>query len=362
MRPGQRLASVVSPAPRSTWLDVLGTSPQRIAFQRPSWLDCVCEVGGYEDVSRLYVTAEGRSLVLPLVARHGFVHALRIAASLPAQWGFAGIIAPDGVRPEDVALVLEDLRAHTALRTSLKPGPLAAAAWEAAAPVGVPRVRHTVHVLDLEGGFDVVWRKRFSSNTRNKMRKAQRSSVTITQDPPSRAIAIFYQLYLRSIERWASKEREPAAIARLRWRWQRREPLEKFRAVARGLGGDLRTWLAWVDGRPAAAILVIVDGPNAVYWRAAMDVALAGPARANYLLQLRAIEDACAAGCRYYHMGESSPSIAEFKSAFGARPWRYDEYRLEALPLTSVVERVDAARGQLRDRFLADRSATRVPR
>jgi hypothetical protein len=69
-----------------------------------------------------------------------------------------------------------------------------------------------------------------------------------------------------------------------------------------------------------------------------MDVELAGPTRANYLLHRLAIEDACRAGCRTYHMGETggSSSLAQFKEALGARPHEYAEYVAEALPLTSI--------------------------
>jgi len=51
-----------------------------------------------------------------------------------------------------------------------------------------------------------------------------------------------------------------------------------------------------------------------------MDRQLAHPVRANRLLHRLAIEEACDAGCRSYHMGHSRPgsSLAEFKQSFGA--------------------------------------------
>jgi len=48
-----------------------------------------------------------------------------------------------------------------------------------------------------------------------------------------------------------------------------------------------------------------VHGENADYWRGYSRKDLAGPSRANNLLQRLAIEDACDAGCRYYSMGGS---------------------------------------------------------
>jgi lipid II:glycine glycyltransferase (peptidoglycan interpeptide bridge formation enzyme) len=69
-----------------------------------------------------------------------------------------------------------------------------------------------------------------------------------------------------------------------------------------------------------------------------MDKELAGPTRANYLLHRLAIEDACAAGCHHYHMGETgaSKSLAQFKTRFGAHPYPYAEYHLEMVPVTAV--------------------------
>jgi hypothetical protein len=76
-----------------------------------------------------------------------------------------------------------------------------------------------------------------------------------------------------------------------------------------------------------------------------MDRALAGPTRANYLLHSLAIEEACAARCRAYHMGESgeSSSLAQFKSRFGARPHAYAEYHLERLQWTVIDRRARGA-------------------
>ena len=72
--------------------------------------------------------------------------------------------------------------------------------------------------------------------------------------------------------------------------------------------------------------------------RGAMDADVAGPTRANDLLHRRAIEDACAAGCDSYHMGETgqSSSLAQFEERFGAVPVDHGEHFGERLPLHRV--------------------------
>jgi hypothetical protein len=80
----------------------------------------------------------------------------------------------------------------------------------------------------------------------------------------------------------------------------------------------------------------MLQGRNVSITRSAMDKALAAPTNAGYLLEWLAIENACAAGCRRYHLGESgtSRSLAHHKEGFGARAMPYAEYRIERFPLT----------------------------
>lgn len=330
---------VTSPAPREVWQELLRADPTALVSQTPAWVDCICALGGCEDASRLYETPDGRQLVLPMVRRRGLPAALAIQASLPPSWGMGGLLAAGGAAPEEVAAVFADLAARPALRTSLRPNPLAAEAWAAARPAVVVAVPRLAHVLDLEGGFERVWSERFKGETRTGVRKAERAGLVVECDTSGRLVPVFYDLFRRSVDRWARQQHEPLRLAR--WRAQRRDPLRKFQLVAERLGEACRIWVAWLDGRPAAAILVL-QGANASYTRGAMDKELAGPARANHLLHRLAIEDACRAGCRHYHMGESgsSASLAQFKSRFGAAPHRYAEYHLERLPITSLDDRL----------------------
>ena len=124
--------------------------------------------------------------------------------------------------------------------------------------------------------------------------------------------------------------------------------------MAAALGGAMRVWVAWKDGQPAASMVVLI-GANASDTRGAMNRELAGPTNANDLLQWLAIEDACLAGCRRYHLGESgrSRSLAHFKEKFGARPVPYREYRIERVP----VARLDALSRGLTKHLLRFRDA-----
>ncbi len=335
-----RRLHVTSPVPREVWREVLKSDAGSLVTQTPVWLDCICAMGGYEDASRLYETPEGRQLVLPMVRRKHLPEALTTVASLPYSWGFGGLVAAvEAFQAEEVAAVFADLAGLPFLHASIRPQPLAAETWAAARPPGVITIPRLAHALDLEGGFERVWTKRFASETRSAVRKAERAGLVVECDTSGKLVPVYYDLFRRSVDRWAYQQHEPLLLAR--WRSQQRDPLRKFQLIARALGEACRIWIAWVNGQPAAAILVL-QGANAHYTRGAMDKALAGPTRANDLLHRLAIEEACRAGCRYYHMGESgaSASLANFKSRFGAIAHPYAEYRLERLPITSIDDRL----------------------
>jgi len=329
------------------WDEVLASAPGALPTQTPTWLQCVCAVDGYEDASRLYETPDGRRLVLPLVRRRVLGRALSTEASLPIGWGPGGLLGEGGVvHPEDVRMVVAaDLARRHVLSIQLRPNPTTAATWERGVPDAVPREARMAQTLFLDGGFDRVWRTRFRSDTRNRVRRAERAGVVVERDDTGRLVPVFHELYAKSVARWARRTGDPIVLARLRA--ARREPDRKLRTVAAMLGAGCRVYAAFLDQQPVAAIVVLFGATTAAYWRGAMDEELAGRSFANYLLHRTAIEDAAEAGCLAYHMGDSArdSTLALFKSRFGAVEQYYASYRIERLPITRVAA---CARGAVR--------------
>ncbi len=127
------------------------------------------------------------------------------------------------------------------------------------------------------------------------------------------------------------------AGALARRRAARRDPIGKFDAIAKHMGKAFRHYVAFDGDTPAAAIIVLL-GRTASYIRGAMNRDVAARVRANDLLQWTAIQDACEAGCTYYHLHETgqSQSLARFKERLGAVPVNYCDYRIERFPVTKV--------------------------
>jgi len=326
---------VLSPAPREAWRELYRRDPEALPSQSPEWLDCICAFGGYKDASRLYTLPDGQQLLLPNVARKALPERLSVQASLPYAWGMGGVLTKRELRPEDLAVVFDDLTKRNVMSISLVPNPRQGSLWQAAQPEGIMGIPRRAHVLDLKGGFDKVWSERFTKQTRKQVRKAEKSGVVVECDTTGRLVPVFEALFQRSVDRWAEQQNEPRWLAHLRA--SQRDPFEKTRHIARSMGEACRVWVAWHEGVPVAASMVLV-GANVDGLRSVSDKTLAAPLNANDLLKKLAIEDACRAGCRYYHLGESGESagIAAFKERLGARPYPYTEYRLERLPLSRL--------------------------
>lgn len=326
---------VTSPAPREVWGALYTGDPHALPSQSPEWLDCLCSFEAYEDASRLYEFADGQQVLMPVVRRRGLRGALSLQSSLPYAWSVGGVISKRPLEINHLKALFGDLERTPFLTMRLLPNPLQGALWRAAQPVRARTVPRRAHVLDLEGGFDRVWKERFDAKTRNKVRKAERSNLTVERDTTGRLVSVFEALFQRSIDRWAAQQNEPRWLAHLRA--NRRDPLSKTQHITARMGEACPIWVAWLDGEPVAASMLLV-GSNLDGLRSASDKALAAPVCANDLLKKLIIEDGCNRGCRYLHMGESgwSTGISQFKERFGAQPYDYSEVWLERLPLNRL--------------------------
>jgi lipid II:glycine glycyltransferase (peptidoglycan interpeptide bridge formation enzyme) len=197
------------------------------------------------------------------------------------------------------------------------------------------RAARLAHAIDLDGGFGAVWHDRFSSSTRKYVTRAEQAGVTVECDTEGRLVPVYYELFRRATERWAAQQHEPLLLARLRG--HRRDPERKFATIARTMGEACRMYVAYVDGHPAAACLIL-SYHNANAARVVLDRQRVGRTGAPDLMMKHAIEDACKAGCRYFHQGESGTSkgIADFKQRVGGTAYAYEEYYLERLPVTAI--------------------------
>jgi hypothetical protein len=327
-----QLSGVSTSIPRDTWRSLLESDPWALPEQSPDWINAITAEGRFKDASRLYTLTDGRRFVLPLVRRRGLAGAGGWLQSPPEAWGIGGPVGP-GLDGPATELIVADLATLAEVRISVRPDPATGSLWPVAHPRLV-RMERRAHVLELFGSLETI-EAGYSSSTRQNVRRAIRSGVEVRLAHDGKFLAIHHELFMKSVNRWASAQREPASMARFRAR--RRDPLRKLQSMADHLGEGFCNFVAFHEGVAVASIIVLV-GRTAHYTRGAMDSELAGPVRANELLHSRAIQHAAGVGCSRYHMGESggSTSLSRFKEKFGAVPHDYAELRLERLPVTSL--------------------------
>ncbi|MCU1497035.1 MAG: hypothetical protein JWM47_988 [Acidimicrobiales bacterium] len=330
-------AAVTTPAPRAAWEACYAADRTAVPSQSPGWLAAMEATGQWRDASRHYRFSNGDELVLPLVRRR--VDPLATTrSSMPDAWGYGGVVGAH-IDADSVGEVVRDLRTVRCGWLRIRPNPLHAAAWDAASvgsgPAGSVRIAKRAHVLELDRDADELFRTRFTSSARRAVRSAEKAGIEVEVDTTGRLVPVFHDLLMRSVERWAGSQHEPLALAR--WRADHRDPLAKFQAWSTALHGGCRLLVARRDGAPIAAMIVL-QGHNAHMTRSAMDRELVGNDRPNELLMWHAIGDAVAAGCRWFHLGESgsSATLSRYKEKYGAVGHDYAEHRIEHVPATRI--------------------------
>ncbi len=326
------LETAISPAPRGEWEEIACADPDALVEHTPLWLDAMGAAGRCRDESRLYRFRDGRRFVLPL-ARFWPHPAPRSGFS--TGWGIGGTVGCD-LDAHAVSSIIKDLAADKSLYTHVRPNPLHASLWDAADTGPAQTISRRAHVVNLTGGSEAVF-DRFRKSGRRGIKKAERAEVEVTRHIGGDQLEVYYtQLFLPSVQRWAKRQHEPGAIARIRA--VRRDPLSRLHAIAQTLGPAFHLYLARVGGRPVAGAIVLSGARNAHTTRGAMDASVAAKSNAAYALDWAALQDACEVGATTYHMGETgqNDSLADYKERFGAEAINYNEYRIERLPLLAA--------------------------
>ena len=175
--------------------------------------------------------------------------------------------------------------------------------------------RKVATAISTEGGAEQVM-ARLHQNVRNKIRKAEKSGVSVQQGPEH--LPEFYAIYSRNLRDLGT----PVISCRF------------FEAALEALPDHLKVYRAVRNGKTIAAKIAAVD-PRICYftWSASLREELVhAPVHA---MNWQAIEDACEAGCAWVDLGRSTAGTShqDFKKYWGGESWT----------LPWAVQRLDGA-------------------
>lgn len=180
-------------------------------------------------------------------------------------------------------------------------------------------VRHTrSYRVDLSGGEAEVW-KNLKPAMRNKVRKAEKHGITITDDTPPDFPSRFFEMLRHVFLRQASV---PTYSLKL---------IETVVDVL-GRSGNLKTLTAWHQQEPVSSLILLTDDTTAYFWGgASYDSAF--PVGANDLIHWHAFQFATARGLRTY----DTCGGGEYKEKFGGPLLHFPAGHLAVHPLFGLV-------------------------
>jgi CelD/BcsL family acetyltransferase involved in cellulose biosynthesis len=283
----------------------LAQSPAGNFFHTPAWMRAVCVAAPHLQCRVIVVEDAAGTLraALPLLAAERW----GVRRLYAGAWGtYGGVVARDADAAAAAVRALE--AAARAPRTALVRVHDFSGTFPARAPWQA--CEESCLVLDLPADPEVLFRDAFTTQNRNKIRKAEKLGVVVRRGADREALAHYADLYAESAQRWQLATPLPRAFF-----------LELAAAPA---GVDV--WLAEMQGQVLAGLLNFTYGGQVMNWGnvSRRDAWGASP---NNLLHWRAIERACTAaqGPRLYNFGASTglPGVETFKTAFGPRLQRY---------------------------------------
>jgi CelD/BcsL family acetyltransferase involved in cellulose biosynthesis len=175
----------------------------------------------------------------------------------------------------------------------------------------------STHIVDLSGGFDVVWRERFDKPRRRRVRRAEEQGVTVRRGAGSDDVARFVDVYRARLEVWDTGPPHPDRL---------------FSSLVERGGARVRLYLALHEGAVVGGHLNFYHRDTVIAW-CGMTAAHAADTQAGTLLYTTCMREACEAGFTVYNLGASlgRRSLVEYKESLGGRPHAYRTYRRRPL-------------------------------
>lgn len=299
------------------WENLVTTLPGGLIYHHPAWLRVLEAAFGYKPIHLACEDDTGHLRgILPLFHLHGLVTGRRLS-SLP-RTPVAGPLADND---QTLTLLLraavERVRAEPGAQLQIKMlSPaldglvegVVGAPWRETYRVELPSQPELLHLGSGRNQARIKW----------ALNKASRLGVQVRSAETLRDLREWFALYLDTM-RWFSVPPRPFHFFELAWEQLRPQGMMQVLLAECSEAGHRRL---------LAGSVLLMLGQTVFYafnGRRRDTLTL----RPNDVLQWQAIRDACAGGFRYYDLGEvteNHPSLADFKSKWGAKPQELYRY------------------------------------
>ena len=294
-------AEVIENPPRSFWDQVAAESSLATPYHAPLWAEALVRAyRKYEIATIGFLFEDGTQAIIPMLssARGLFVRRRRYKS-----FGFGSYGGPiyTGTWDEEKTEAVFSFFKNRKARLHFDGNPL----WHHRFPQYVQQQQIDTYVLRLDQPLEDIFRN-FSDTHRRGIKTATKRGVVIRRSSTDADIDAYRVMYADSINRWGD-----ATIIRF--------PEGLIRTMLKSDPEHVTLWIAEVEGRAVAGIIVLYWNSMAHYWLGATRQGCE-EYHAPVLLQWHAIQDACARSLLLYDFAPSGSlsGVEEFKRRFGA--------------------------------------------
>ena len=292
----------------SSWQPLTENSTEATFFHTPAWHEIIVRTyPPYEIATRQYIFEDGTRAVVPFIQtkQGGFLKGkARLKSSV---WGgYGGIISEKNLSPDQQNLIYENLLGLKA-SISIDSNPFSGYTL----PDSFIVKDDFTHIFPLNQPEENLLQS-LSRGAKSNLNQAIKKGVTVRTAETENDIASYYSMYQDTLKRWGE-----ATL------FSYSEDL--FFTIFKDAGDRAQFWLAEIDGKIIAGVLIFYWNKVVSYWHGASlkDYFSYYP---NNMLHMEIAKDAAKKNYSYYDFGPSGgqQGVVRFKESFGTVRHSFD--------------------------------------
>ncbi len=274
-------------------------------FQTPAWLESLG--AAFDSFDPAWITMrEGGELA-------GAMPVVRIGKgpfsylwSLPFGAYGDPIARNESIRDSLLAKFFEMARSPVCLEAGVN---LFRTEYHGAFPRGARVHAEECRIVPLEDGFEEVWSRGWSSKRRQLARRAEDAGVVVRLLESTEEVRHFHRIYVEESRAWGGVHPYPLML---------------FVELSKRRPEGALVWGAFLHNELLGGHIDFYFGNMAQAWQGGM-TEKAKEFEAGALLIKKAMEEACARGCRVFNLGSSGGNrgVLFFKESLGGREFAY---------------------------------------